>query len=105
MSYPLINVNPLTINGGDFHAQYSGVPYVDWTVKGLYITRLRLIGDGGVLDVSYCYGQLDGKPVRVNLPFDQLPLRGHKRAIVEFAKRDKVYAQGLGVFDNISILH
>jgi hypothetical protein len=94
------------MSGHDYHAQFAGAPTVDWTEKGLYITRLRLIGDAGVLDVSYCHGRLkDGTLVNVQVPFDQIPLRGHKRVIVWWAKKEKVFAQGLGIFDNISILH
>jgi hypothetical protein len=100
------NLSDYGVSGSDYHGQYASAPLVDWTEKGLYITRLRLIGDGGILDVSYCHGRLaDGTLVKVQVPFDRLPLRGHKRVIVEWAKREKVFAQGLGIFDNISILH
>lgn len=106
----MIDINNLQrdhgMSGHDYHGQFAKAPLVPWTEPGLYITRLRLIGDHGVLDVSYCHGRLkDGTLVRVELPFDQLPLRGARRAIVHYAKKDKVYANGLGVFDNLSILH
>jgi hypothetical protein len=106
----MIDINNLQrdhgLTGHDYHGQFAGAPLVDWTEPGLYITRLRLIGDHGILDVSYCHGRLaDGTLVRVELPFDQLPLRGARRVIVHHAKKDKVYATGLGIFDNLSILH
>lgn len=106
----MINTNNLQrdhgLNGSDYHAQYAGAPLVPWTTPGLYITRLRLIGDHGHLDVSYCHGRLsDGTLVNVELPFDCLPLRGCRREIVRHAQRDRVYANGLGIFDNLSILH
>lgn len=90
-------------------AGYHDVPVedsVDWTAKGLYVIRLRLLSDPGfpVWDVSYCHGILDGKKVNVRLPFDQLPRRGMARAIVSYAKRDGVYAKRLGILDNISTL-
>ena len=80
---------------------------VDWTEPGLYVHRLRLLTDRGypMWDVSYCHGTMpDGTYVRVRLPFHQLPRRGMKRALVEHAKRDGVYARGLGILDNISLL-
>lgn len=106
----MINTNNLQrdhgLNGHDYHSQFAGAPLVDWTEPGLYITRLRLIGDHGVLDVSYVHGRLrDGTLVNVQVPFDRIPLRGHKRVIVEYAIKDKVSAKRLGCFDNISILH
>lgn len=73
---------------------------LDWTDKRLArIVRLRLITDPGFpyWDVSYCVGETtEGKPCRVNLPFDQLPRRGMRAAIVAHAKRDKVYALDSG---------
>ena len=81
---------------------------VDWTDKGLAkIFRLRLLTDPGfpAWDVSYCYGMMkDGEIVSVDLPFFQLPKRKVKAAILAHARRDKVYAKGLGIFDAISSL-
>lgn len=106
----MINTNNLQrdhgLSGTDYHDQFAAAPLVDWTEPGLYITRLRLIGDHGMLDVSYVHGRLaDGSLVRVQVPFDRVPLRGHLRVIVQHAIRDGVNAKRLGCFDNISILH
>lgn len=71
------------------------------------VIRLRLLGDWDfpALDVSYCHGVLrDGTPVDVELPFSQLPKRGWKRALVAHAKKDGVYAAGLGILANASVL-
>lgn len=71
------------------------------------ITILRLLSDRGfpMWDVSYCHGELkDGRPCRVQLPFDQLPKKRMMGAIVQYARQDKVYAKGLGIFDAISTL-
>jgi hypothetical protein len=96
------------VNGPAYHADYSFARTVDWTEQHLRITRLRLLSDRGfpAWDVSYCHGVLchTGELVRVSLPFSQLPKRGFKRAIVEHAKRDGLYAHGLGVLSNISTL-
>jgi len=79
---------------------------VDWTTPGLYVTRLRLLSDYGFpwWDVSYCHGTLDGEPVDVVLPFSQLPKKGFRAAIIDYAKEDKLYAKELGVLDNLSTL-
>lgn len=66
------------------------------------VTRLRLLSDPGFpyWDVSYCYGiRKDGRECRVSLPFHQLPKRTWKGAIIEWARRDGVYAVGLGLMD------
>jgi hypothetical protein len=82
---------------------------VCWTDPRLKeIVRLRLLSDPSfpAWDVSYCHGQLDdGSYVDVDLPFSQLP-KGRKinAQIVMWAKKDKVYAKGLGIFDAISCL-
>jgi hypothetical protein len=90
------------------HLESMSDEKVEWNDERLArITRLRLLSDPGFpwWDVSYCHGQLkDGTNVQVDLPFSQLPKRGMRKAILEHAKRDGVYAKGLGVFDNISTL-
>lgn len=71
------------------------------------IVRLRLLSDPGFpfWDVSYIDGVLkDGRAVDVYNPFGQLPKRGMKAAIIDAAKRDGVFAKGLGLFDAISTL-
>ena len=70
------------------------------------ITRLRLLTDPGfpMYDVSYCYGRSkDGALVRVDLPFHQLRKRTWKSDIVAAAKRDRVYAKGLNIFDPLVV--
>ena len=98
------NINDFTNDFPGFLDSLEGS--VDWNNKDLVkITRLRLLSDPGhpVWDVSYCFGQLrDGTNVRVDLPFYQLPKRNVIGTILKYAKRDGVYAKGLGIFDNIS---
>jgi len=70
------------------------------------IFRLRLLSDPGFpfWDVSYCYAVLkNGTNVRVQLPFHQLSKRSMKADIIEWAKKDGVYAKGLGLFDPMTI--
>ena len=78
---------------------------VFWDTDGLYISRLRLLSDPGFpfWDVSYCYGELDGCPVLVALPFSQLPKRGMRKALYSQAKASGKFIRGL--FDNISTLN
>lgn len=89
-------------------AEFQRTPHtVAWDDAALAsIVRLRLISDPGfpAWDVSYCWGRLtDGTPVRVSLPFFQLPKRNLNGAIVEEAKRAGVFAKRLGIFDAISL--
>jgi hypothetical protein len=82
---------------------------VCWTTPHLRVTRLRLLSDRGfpAWDVSYCHGTIvtTGEQVDVELPFDQLPKRGMRRAIVQHAIRDNVHAHGIGVLGAISTLN
>lgn len=80
----------------------------DWTTRGIKITRLRLLTDPACpfYDVSYCHGELDGKPIIVTLPFDQLPRKNTLAYIIDEAKKDRVYAKAIGILNqgNWSIL-
>lgn len=66
------------------------------------VLRLRLIGccrEYPFWDVSYCYGELkDGTRVRVDLPDHRLN-RNWKAHLIALAKRDGVFAKGLGILD------
>lgn len=103
--YGVSETNPLPEG---FHSEKAETS-VDWTDKRLArVERLRLLSDPGYpfWDVSYCYGRLKtGEKVRVGLPFSELPKKNMKGALIEHAKRDKVYLKGLGVFDAISTLN
>jgi len=79
---------------------------VYWTAPDLKIIRLRFLSDPGfpAWDVSYCHGMIGDEPVRVQLPFDQLPKGNMGKAIVAYAKRDGLFAKGIGIFDAISTL-
>jgi len=94
-------------NGHDYHAIRKGCRTLPWTTPGLRITRLRLLSDPGypMWDVSYCDGMLGDEPVKVELPFSDLPKRNMMAAIIKYAKDDKVYAKGLGIFGAISTLN
>jgi len=101
----LNETNPLPEGYHDrFTRQISRVVY--WTAPGLQIIRLRLLTDPGfpVWDVSYCHGIIGDEVVRVQLPFGQLPKFRIKRAIVEYAKTDNLFAKRTGIFDCISTL-
>jgi hypothetical protein len=82
-------------------------PQVYWSDPSLArITRCRFVSDPGFpfWDLSYCYGILrDGTPVRVQVPFFQVPKSGMSRHLVEAAKRDGVFAKGLGLLDAVSV--
>ena len=84
------------------------VETVDWTSPRLArVTRLRLVSDRDVpyWYVSYCHGVLqDGTPCEVSLPFSELTKRRISREIVAYARKDGVYAKGLGILGSISTL-
>lgn len=96
------------IDAGAYHAEVTRriKRSVYWNTPGLRVTRFRMVTDRGfpMLDKSYCHGMLDGEPVNVELPFFQLSKRGWKGEIIEYAQKDGVYAKGLGILDNASIL-
>jgi hypothetical protein len=78
---------------------------VEWDHPDLVITRLRLVSDPGYpwWDVSYCHGEVSGQPVRVLLPFDQLPKKNMFGALYKEAKMSGCYIRGLEP-SNISTL-
>ena len=101
-------LNLCTPEGQEWLGKLHGVEALCWNDERLAkVTRLRLVSDVGFpfWDVSYCWGERqDGHPCRVILPFDQVPKRGGSRFIVEEAKRDGVYAKGLGILSAWSTL-
>lgn len=123
MNKPLPKIdetNPLGPNGHNFDGDpIEGNVY--WNDPRLaQIERLRLLSDPGFpcWDVSYCHGRLkDGKRVNVSLPFNQLKRNTRciitKRVlrvpsimqqITSFARKDKVFAKGLGINEALSTL-
>lgn len=92
------------INGKEYHKNFYGAETVEWTDSRLKrITRFRLLSDPGFpyWDVSYIHGELkDGSLCRVNTPFIQIPKgRQFFGFIIREAKKDGVYAKGLGLLD------
>ena len=110
----MINTNSFSKFEADQHREiFSNARSVDWTEPNLIITRLRLVSDDGhpQWDVSYCHGYINhsiktSEPVVVALPFRELPKFNFKRAIINHAKADNVYAKGLWLLDykNYSLL-
>jgi|WetSurSiteA1Bulk_404760.scaffolds.fasta_scaffold25963_2 hypothetical protein len=96
-------VDPEAYHASVTHKIERSVP---WTAKGLRVTRLRLVSDPGFpcWDVSYCHGRIGDEPVNVELPFNQLPKHRIAETILKWAKKDGVFATGIGVFNAISTL-
>lgn len=97
------------IDGRAYHGSrhdQGEIETVGWDTPGLKVTRFRILTDPGfpLYDVSYCHGVLKGKHVDVRLPFHQLTKRRWKSEIIAHAKRDGVFAKGLGILDNSSAL-
>jgi len=104
--------NPL-IDPDTYHRNVTykieGGGAVDWSSSQLKrIIRMRFLSDPGFpfWDLSYCHGEMiDGSIVRVALPFYQLKKgRSIISQIIEYAKKDNVFAKGLGIFNAISTL-
>jgi len=98
----MTELNPITKADLNRREQIDHSLCVDWTEEGLTIARLRLIGDSHWLDVSYCEGVLNGKPVRVAVPFSSLPTRSWKTSLFKEAKSTGKFIDGL--FNAVSIL-
>lgn len=93
--------------GYDRLAQYSrSTQTIAWDDARLArVVRLKLVTDHGLpfADVSYCYGELaDGTPVRVRLPFHQLPRKNLRGTIVGYAQTDGIHAKRLGILDAVA---
>lgn len=95
--------NPIT---AEMHAFRESIDYRAYTTPLddpdlARIVRLRLIGfEPGYprCDVSYCYGILkDGTHVRVQMPEPTMP-RNWKPWLIKWARANKVYLAGLGLF-------
>jgi hypothetical protein len=102
--YGVFESNPISEG---HHDRYDNAPEVFWTEKGLKITRLRLLSDPGFpyWDVSYCHGEVDGEPVVVQLPFDQIP-KGRRfwKFLVAVGRKHGVYVKGVLDDEAISML-
>ncbi len=76
------------------------VRWTDPRLDKITFIDLQLILDAW--QVTQCEGRLkDGTQVNVSVPFKKLPRYGLRRMIIKHAKKDGVYAKGLGVFDAI----
>jgi hypothetical protein len=112
--------NPNETNGLTDGAAYHGE--VDYTeqytlsmvaAEGGRISRVRLLTErwpsGRIADVSYIHATLpSGKMVPVQVDCDNCtPLYQIKKAFIDWAKREHVYAKGLGLLDesNWSVLY
>ena len=94
------------VNGLAYHKERQSIGTYLWNHPGIKITRLRLVSDPGfpVWDVSYCHGQVftNGvwEDVDVCLPFSQIPKYNLKGFILEWARKERVYAKGTGILDD-----
>lgn len=102
------------INGAEYHeaVDYSRqYTLAEVKAEGGKITRVRLLTErwpsGRMADVSYIHATLaNGKTVPVYVGVDNLtPLHQMKGKMIEWAKREGVYAKGLGLLDNWSVMY
>jgi len=80
---------------------------VAWTDPNLEkVTLLELRCNLDEWKVTQVLGTMkDGTEVMVEVPFTRLPRWGLQREIVRWAKKDKVFAVGLGVLDSIKLVY
>lgn len=107
-TYGATETNSL-VNGSEYHAEvdYSVRPLSLAEVKAQKgkITRVRILTErtyGGTLcDISYIHATLpDGKTVPVQNYLDNLtPLRNLKKAMLDWAQREGVFAKSIGLID------
>lgn len=80
---------------------------VCWSDPGLKkLIRLRFVSTPKFpfMDVEEVVGRMrDGRLVMVQLPFAQLPRRHYLGALMDYARRDGVYLEGLGIFSGTVI--
>lgn len=108
--------NGLT-NGAEYH---DSVDYSEQYTLGMvkdaggHISRVRLLTEwrpgGRVADVSYIHATLaDGRtvPVQVGGELYLIPMNQIKKNFIDWAKREGVYAKGIGLLDqgNWSVLY
>lgn len=98
------------INGAAYHdsVDYTGRPYTlaELQAAGGRISRLRLLtetvpGTGRFVDVSYIHATLpDGRTVTVQNGLDNMtPMRLLKSKMIDWAKREGVFAKSIGLLD------
>lgn len=98
------------VNGHAYHAEvdYSRTYSLrEVSDLGGKITRVRILteyvpGVGSLADISYIHASLpDGKIVPVQNEINNLtPLRNMRKEMIEWAKREHVFAKALGLLDN-----
>lgn len=90
--------------GFDYHEQ---VQHVGMTLRALAdlggrVTRVRFLSEGPLCDLSYVHGVTPDGTLHalVGVDFPSLtPKRLRKARLIEWAKREGVYAKGVGLLD------
>jgi len=103
-TYGVYETNGMTEHWHDFRENIDRSQRVSLNDPRLArVVRLRLLTDPGFpyWDLSYCYGELkDGTKVTVDLPVHQFRKGQLKGDLIAMAKREGVFAKGLGLLDS-----
>lgn len=101
--YGSVETNGL-VNGSEYHSQVDYSRF--WSLSevaeaGGKISRVRLLKEMGRADVSYIHASLpDGRTVNVSVGIGNLiPMFKMKAEMIAWAKREGVYAKGIGLLD------
>jgi hypothetical protein len=110
-SYGVNESNPL-LDGASYHSSVDHTR--DWSLRevsdaGGKITRVRVLREGLHADISYIHATVPGVgnvPVSLNgaYYFHTGNYFSMKREFIEWAKKEGVFAKGLGLLDNWSVL-
>jgi len=100
-----VETNP--ISEGYFDQPTGGtISLAELAKRGGKVTRVRMLTEwtpatGRVADISYIHGEIEG--VRYDLRLDignLIPLNKVKGELIEWAKRQGVFAKGVGLLDS-----
>lgn len=106
--------NGLVDPNGYYNREWAtDMTLAELSAAGGRVTRVRWLTEatpfGRFCDLSYVHGTLaDGTPVRIRITAPQSMLVAYskrKSALIEWAKVEGVYAKGLGLLDNESVLY
>lgn len=105
MSNTIANeTNP--ISEGYFDQAFGGsISLAELSKRGGKVTRVRVLTErtpaGRVADISYIHGEIEGVRYDIRLDLGNLiPVNRVKGELIAWAKREGVFAKGIGLLDD-----
>jgi len=82
----------------------NNVPWNHPELDSIQSMRFEQSPSNKLIDVVSCEGRMkNGMPVKVELPFRQLPKSDWHGAMLDYGRRDNVSLKGLGIFNGAVI--